>query len=70
MLSLQAVFVLALLTIGPIPAGIIYEMFQGIPLLYLALTLNIIILVILVTKSIEPRLSIEELENGSQKADD
>jgi MFS family permease len=65
MLSLQAVFILALLTAGPIPAGIIYEMFQGLPLLYIALGLNIIILIVLITKSIEPRISVDDLENGT-----
>jgi MFS family permease len=62
MLSLTTVFVLSFVALGPIPAGIIYELFQGLPLLYMALGLNIVILIVLLTKSIEPKVSVEELE--------
>jgi len=62
MLSLTAVFVLSIVTFGQIPAGVIYELFQGIPLLIMALGLNFVILYILAAKSIEPRVSVEELE--------
>jgi MFS family permease len=62
MLSLTAVFVLSIVTVGQIPAGVIYELFQGIPLLFMALGLNFFILYILAARSIEPRVSVEELE--------
>jgi MFS family permease len=63
MLSLTDVIVLLFISIGPIPAGIIYTYFQGLPLLYTVLFLNIFILIMLATRSIEPRISVEELEN-------
>lgn len=62
MLSLTAVFVLTIVTFGQIPAGVIYELFQGLPLLFMALGMNFIILYILATRSIEPRVSVEDLE--------
>ncbi len=62
MLSLTAVFVLSIVTFGQIPAGVIYELFRGIPLLFMALGLNFVILYILATRSIEPKVSVEELE--------
>lgn len=62
MLSLTAVFVLTIVTVGQIPAGVIYELFRGIPLLFMALALNFVILYILAVRSIEPRVSVEELE--------
>jgi MFS family permease len=62
MLSLTAVFVLSIVTVGQIPAGVIYELFRGIPLLFMALGLNFAILYILAARSIEPRVSVEELE--------
>jgi MFS family permease len=62
MLALTTFFILLLATVGPTPAGIIYELYEGLPLLMIALALNIIILAILVTKDIEPRLSAVELE--------
>ncbi|MHA1480382.1 MAG: hypothetical protein ACTSQZ_03030 [Candidatus Thorarchaeota archaeon] len=64
MLSLTMVVVMIFVTIGPIPAGLIYDAFQGLPLLYSVIILNIIILAILITKSIEPRIDVLELENG------
>jgi MFS family permease len=64
MLGLTTFFILVLYTIGPIPAGIIYDLFAGFPLLAVAFILNIVILIILITKSIEPRLDSEELESG------
>jgi hypothetical protein len=64
MLGLTTFFILVLFTIGPIPAGIIYQLFEGLPLLVVSFFLNIVILIILATKSIEPRLNIEELEAG------
>ena len=62
MLALTTFFILLLATIGPTPAGLIYELYEGLPLLLIALALNIVILTILVTKDIEPRLSEVELE--------
>ncbi len=62
MLSLTAVFVLSIVTFGQIPAGVIYELFRGLPLLFMALGLNFVILYILAARSIEPRVSVEELE--------
>jgi hypothetical protein len=55
---------MAFLTVGPIPAGIIYTTFQGVPLLMTTLILNILILIVLAVKSIEPRIGVAELENG------
>ncbi len=63
MLSLSAVFVLAFVTVGNVPAGLIYETFQGAPLLLMALGINFVILFLLATKSIDPRVSVEELES-------
>ncbi|MBD3406255.1 MAG: MFS transporter [Candidatus Lokiarchaeota archaeon] len=62
MLSLTQVIVLAFISFGPIPAGYIYTLWEGLPLLYVVIILNIFILGILITKSIEPRVSVEELE--------
>lgn len=62
MLSLTTVFVLSIATIGQIPAGVIYELFRGVPLLFMALSLNFVILYILAARNIEPRVSVEELE--------
>jgi MFS family permease len=62
MLALTTFFILLLATLGPTPAGIIYELYEGMPLLIIALVLNILILTILITKDIEPRLSAVELE--------
>lgn len=64
MLSLTMVVVMTFVTIGPIPAGLIYDAFQGLPLLYTVIALNLVILFILITKSIEPRIDVLELENG------
>ncbi len=60
--SLTNVLVLAFIALGPIPAGWIYSIWQGLPLLVITLFLNIGILIVLVMKSIEPRISVEELE--------
>jgi MFS family permease len=65
MLSLTKVMVFAFVAIGPIPAGFIYTYWQGLPLLYTTLFVNIIILIILMTQSFEPRVSVEELERES-----
>ncbi len=62
MLSLTMFIVLLFVTLGPIPAGIIYTLYQGLPLLYIVLGLNIAILTILVLFSIEPRITVQELE--------
>ncbi len=62
MLSLTTVFVLLIVTVGQIPAGVIYELFRGVPLLFMALALNFVILYVLAVKSIEPRISVDELE--------
>ncbi|MFW9920494.1 MAG: MFS transporter [Candidatus Thorarchaeota archaeon] len=64
MLSLTMVIVMIFVTLGPIPAGIIYDLFQGLPLLYSVIAINLVILIILITKSIEPRIDVIELENG------
>jgi MFS family permease len=64
MLGLTSFFTFLLLSVGPTPAGIIYELFAGLPVLLIALGLNIIILIILVTKNIEPKLTTEQLETG------
>ncbi len=70
MLSLTTVVVLMFVTLGPIPAGIIYDLYQGLPLLLVVLILNIMILGVLITKSIEPKISVDDLEaeyeNNSQ----
>ena len=63
MLSLTMVLVFAFIAVGPLPAGIIYTLWQGLPLLYSVLFVNIVILIVLVTQSFEPRISVEELEN-------
>ncbi|TXT57800.1 MAG: conserved membrane protein of unknown function [Candidatus Thorarchaeota archaeon] len=63
MLSLTSVIVLAFISFGPIPAGYIYTLWEGLPLLYIVLLLNIFILGILIAKTIEPTVSVEELEN-------
>ena len=65
-LSLTMVVVFLFVSIGPIPAGIIYDIWQGLPLLYIVVILNIIILTVLITKNIEPRVGVEELEAQAQ----
>jgi len=60
--SLTAVVILAFVSFGPIPAGWIYTNWQGLPLLFITLIFNIIILIVLLTRSFEPRISVEELE--------
>jgi cytochrome c oxidase subunit IV len=60
------VVVFLFVSIGPIPAGIIYDAWQGLPLLYAVVILNIIILAVLITKSIEPRVDVAELEAEAQ----
>ncbi|MFX0045912.1 MAG: hypothetical protein ACFE8Z_08695, partial [Candidatus Hermodarchaeota archaeon] len=62
MLSLTMVVVFLFVSVGPIPAGFIYDTWQGLPLLYSVVILNVIILAVLITKSIEPRVDVEELE--------
>ncbi len=62
MLSLTGVVVMLFVSVGPIPAGLIYDAWQGLPLLYAVVVLNIIILAVLITKSIEPRVDVNELE--------
>lgn len=68
MLGLTTVLVILTGTVAPILSGIIYQLYQGVPLLIMALILNIVILAVLVTKSIEPRISVEDLENGEAVA--
>jgi MFS family permease len=65
MLSLTMVVVFLFISFGPIPAGIMYDAWQGLPLLYTVIILNIFILGVLITKSIEPRIDVEELERKS-----
>ncbi|TFH04467.1 MAG: MFS transporter [Candidatus Thorarchaeota archaeon] len=62
MLGVSALLVLLVGTITPIFSGYIYTLFEGVPLIIGAIILNIVILVILVTKSIEPRVDVLELE--------
>jgi len=62
MLGLSTLLVLTVGTVSPIFSGIIYSLYEGVPLIVGAITLNIVILVILVTKSIEPRVDVLELE--------
>lgn len=62
MISLSTTFTMLLLAIGPSIAGIIYDLFKGVPLLLAALFINITILAVLATRSMEPKASIEELE--------
>ncbi|TFG10456.1 MFS transporter [Candidatus Thorarchaeota archaeon] len=62
MLSLNMFIVMVFIAIGPIPAGIIYTLYAGLPLLYTVLALNIVILIVLALFSIEPRVSVRELE--------
>jgi MFS family permease len=62
MLGLSTLLVLMIGTIAPIFSGYIYTLYQGVPLLIGAIILNIVILIILVTKNIEPRVNVEELE--------
>lgn len=62
MLALSSVLVSIFVALGPIPAGIIYTNWQGFPLLVIILILNAILLFVLATRSLEPRMSIEELE--------
>jgi hypothetical protein len=62
MLGLSTLLVLVVGTITPIFSGYIYTLYEGVPLLIGAIILNIIILVILVTKSIEPKIDVEQLE--------
>ncbi|MGY5853473.1 MAG: MFS transporter [Candidatus Thorarchaeota archaeon] len=64
MLGLTTFFVLLTGTFAPVLSGYIYELFQGVPLLLMALVLNIVILIILAIKSIEPRFNVEDIENG------
>ncbi|MDF1540864.1 MAG: MFS transporter [Candidatus Thorarchaeota archaeon] len=60
--SLTTVIILAFVSLGPIPAGWIYTNWQGLPLLFITLIINIVILIVLVTRSFEPRIGVEELE--------
>ena len=62
MLSLTSVLVSMFIAFGPLPAGIIYTNWQGLPLLVITLLINIIILVMLSVKSLNPRVSVEKLE--------
>ncbi|MFW9833629.1 MAG: MFS transporter [Candidatus Thorarchaeota archaeon] len=50
------------LVIGPILAGFIYTNWQGLPLLVMTMILNVMLLVLLVVKNLEPRVGLEELE--------
>ncbi|MFW9953053.1 MAG: MFS transporter [Candidatus Thorarchaeota archaeon] len=61
-LGFSTLLVLVIGTVAPIFSGLIYTYYQGVPLILGAIVLNFIILVILATKNIEPRVSVEELE--------
>ena len=66
------IFVMVVGIVAPIFSGIIYTYFQGVPLIVGAIILNIVILIILATKDIDPKVDIDELEKelrGTQ-ADD
>ncbi len=65
MLALSSVLVSIFVALGPIPAGIIYTNWQGLPLLVIILILNAVLLCILATKSLDPRMSIEELHSNN-----
>jgi MFS family permease len=67
MLSLTMVVVFLFISVGPIPAGIIYDAWQGLPLLVAVIVINIFILAVLITKSIEPRIDVEDLERESEE---
>ena len=43
-------------------SGFIYSLYEGVPLIIGAIILNIFILIILITKSIEPRVDVLALE--------
>ena len=62
MLGLSALMVLLVGIISPIFSGFIYSLYEGVPLIIGAIILNIVILIILITKSIEPRVDVIELE--------
>jgi MFS family permease len=62
MLGLSTLLVLLVGTIAPLFSGFIYTYYEGVPLILGAIVLNFVILGILATKSIEPRVNIEELE--------
>ena len=60
-LGLSGLMVLLVGIISPIFSGFIYSLYEGVPLLIGAVILNIIILIILIAKSIEPRVDVLEL---------
>jgi hypothetical protein len=62
MLGLSALMVQLVGIISPIFSGIIYSLYEGVPLIIGAIILNIIIIIILKTKSIEPRVDVLALE--------
>jgi MFS family permease len=62
MLGLSALMVQLVGIISPIFSGIIYTLYEGVPLIIGAIILNIIIIIILKTKSIEPRVDVLALE--------
>jgi len=63
MLGLTTLLILLTAIFGPVISGYIYQTFlDATPLLVMAIVLNVIILVVLVTKSIDPRVKVEELE--------
>ncbi len=62
MLGLSALMVLLVGIISPIFSGFIYSLYEGVPLIIGAIVLNIVILIVLITKSIEPRVDVLELE--------
>ncbi|RDE17006.1 MAG: hypothetical protein C4K49_03910 [Candidatus Thorarchaeota archaeon] len=63
MLGLTTLLILVTGIFGPFISGYIYQTFlDATPLLVMAIVLNVMILIVLVTKSIEPRVKVEELE--------
>lgn len=68
MLGLSTLLVLLVGTIAPIFSGYIYSLFKGVPLIEGAIILNVLILIILITKKIEPRVNVDELEKELRNA--
>ncbi len=62
MLGFSTLLVLIIGTVAPIFSGFIYTYYQGVPLIVGAIILNFVILAILITKNIEPRVDIDKLE--------
>ncbi|MFX1563933.1 MAG: MFS transporter [Promethearchaeota archaeon] len=55
MLSIFMIVIMLAFIITPIPAGILYTFFGAIPILYIALAINLLILAIMSVRNIEPK---------------